>query len=61
MLRVAADAYGWSGEGLVDDMLVTVQDFQDVVAGDPGAERWGAGEFAYMERNACIFRATLSS
>ncbi len=57
MLRVAADAYGWSGEGLVDDMLVTVRDFQDVVAGDPGAEQWGAQELAYMERNAEALRA----
>jgi hypothetical protein len=61
MLRVAAEAYGWSGEGLVDDMLVAVRDFQDVVAGDPGAERWGARELAYMERNAGTFRVTLSS
>jgi hypothetical protein len=60
MLRVAADAYGWSGESLVDDMLVTVRDFQDVVAGDPGAEQWGARELAYMERNADAFRAVLS-
>jgi hypothetical protein len=60
MLRVAADAYGWSGGGgLVDNMLSTVRYFQAVVAGDPGAERWGAAELAYMERNADAFRASL--
>jgi Phosphotransferase enzyme family len=60
MLRVAAGAYRWSGEGLVDDMLVTVRDFQHVVAGDAGAEQWGARELGYMERNADAFRAVLS-
>ena len=61
MLRVAVDAYAWSGQGLVDAMLEEVQAFQDVVAGDPGAEDWGAGELAYMERNADVFRAYLDS
>jgi hypothetical protein len=58
-LRVAVDAYGWSGDGLVDSMLAVVRDFQDVVLGDPGAMAWGAEELAYMERNADAFRAAL--
>jgi len=60
MLRVAADAYGWSGGGLVDAMLATVQHFQTVVEGDQGAMEWAASELAYMERNADVFRASLS-
>lgn len=42
MLRVAADAYGWSGSrgGLVDAMLSEVRDFQGIVAGDLGAMDW---------------------
>ena len=60
MLRVAADAYGWSGAGLVDAMLTTVHDFQAVVEGDRGAMDWAAAELAYMERNADLFRAHLS-
>jgi hypothetical protein len=61
MVRVAADAYGWSGTGLVDAMLAVVQDFQTVVEGDPGAIRWAAGELAHTERerNADAFRAAL--
>jgi hypothetical protein len=59
MLRVAADAYGWSGGGLVDSMLAVVRHFQMVVAGDPGAMAWGAAELAYIERNADLFRAYL--
>jgi hypothetical protein len=59
MLRVATDAYGWSGGGLVDSMLAGVRDFQDIVLGDPGAMKWAAEEFAYMERNADLFRAAL--
>lgn len=59
MLRVAVDAYGWSGDGLVDAMLTVVRDFQTVVAGDPGAMKWGAEELAYMDRNAEVFRAAL--
>jgi hypothetical protein len=61
MLRVAADAYGWSGGGLVGAMLTVVRHFQTVVAGDPGAEAWGQGELAYMERNADLFRTYLPS
>jgi hypothetical protein len=59
MLRVAANAYGWSGGGLVDSMLEVVLHFQDVVAGDPGAMEWAAAELAYMERNANLFRLYL--
>jgi hypothetical protein len=59
MLRAAADAYGWAGTGLVDSMLLCVRRFQTIVADDPGAAEWGAGELAYMERNAEIFRAYL--
>jgi hypothetical protein len=59
MLRVATDAYGWSGVGVVDSMLLGVRVFQDIVRGDPGAMKWAAGELAYMERNAEGFRAAL--
>ena len=41
-------------------MLKTVQHFQMVVAGDPGAMDWAAAELAYLERNAALFRACLS-
>lgn len=61
MLRVAADAYGWSGDGLVDSMLSAVRRFQAVVAGDRGAERWAAAELAYIERNTEVFRVYLST
>jgi aminoglycoside phosphotransferase (APT) family kinase protein len=59
MLRVAADAYGWSGAGLVDSMLAMVRAFQTVVDGDRVAMEWGAAELAYMERNADVFRTYL--
>jgi hypothetical protein len=59
MLRAAVDAYGWSGGGLMEAMLETVQHFQTVVAGDPGAMDWAARELAYMERNADLFRGYL--
>jgi hypothetical protein len=59
MLQIAADEYGWSGDGLVDSMLDGVRDFQDIVLGDPGAMSWAAEELAYMERNAAAFRAAL--
>ena len=59
MLRVASDAYGWAGGGLVDAMLTTVRNFQAVVAGDPAAMDWGARELAYLERNTDLFRAHL--
>jgi hypothetical protein len=61
MLRAAVDAYGWSGDGLVDAMLEAVQSFQAVVAGDRGAEEWGARELAHMERNADLFRRRLGA
>jgi hypothetical protein len=60
MLRAAADAYGWSGDGLVDSMLAAVRNFQTIVDGHPGAMKWGAAELAYMERNADVFTAALS-
>jgi hypothetical protein len=47
MLRVAADAYGWSGHGLVDAMLTTVRNFQAVVAPDRGTMDWGLAELAH--------------
>ena len=55
MLRIAADAYGWSGPGLVDSMLTTVRYFQAVVAPGPSAQ----AELARLERNAEPFRARL--
>jgi hypothetical protein len=60
MLQVAAEAYGWSGRGLVDAMLATVRHFHDVVAPpDKGVMDWASAELAYMERNASLFRARL--
>jgi hypothetical protein len=60
MLRVAADAYGWSGPGLVDAMLAVVHHFEAVVAPpDRGVMDWARGEVAHMERNADLFRARL--
>jgi hypothetical protein len=56
MLRIAADAYGWSGPGLVDAMLACVRYFAAVVT--PGGS-WGQGELAHLERNAELFRARL--
>ena len=62
MLRTAAGAYGWSGDGdLVAAMLAIVGDFQHIVAGDPGAAAWAAAELAYVERNADCFRAALAA
>jgi len=59
MLRIATDAYGWSGAGLVDAMLAEVRAFKGVVLDDPGAVAWAADELAYLERNANEFRAAL--
>jgi hypothetical protein len=59
MLRVAADAYGWTGPGLVDVMLTIVRNFATGFEDDPGALDWGLAELAYMERNADLFRARL--
>jgi len=59
MLRIATDAYGWSGAGLVDAMLEVVNEFRDIVRDDPGALEWAGAERAYMERNAEEFRAAL--
>ena len=55
MLRIATDAYGWSGPGLVDAMLASVRYFAAVVAPGP----WAQGELAHLERNTELFRASL--
>ena len=60
MLRVATEACGWRGPGLVDAMLATVRHFHAVVAPpDRGVMDWGSAELAYMERTASLFRARL--
>jgi hypothetical protein len=59
MLRVAADAYGWTGPGLVDAMLTIVRNFATGFEDDPGALDWALAELAYLERNADLFRARL--
>jgi Phosphotransferase enzyme family len=60
MLRIATDAYGWTGDGLVEAMLAVVERFQTIVAGDEGAMEWAAAELAYMRRNAGVFRESLA-
>src|SRR5215470_7003390 len=42
MLRTAADAYGWSGPGLVDAMLATVRHFRPSSRRTIGTGRAGA-------------------
>jgi hypothetical protein len=59
MLRVAADAYGWTGQGLVDAMLTIVRSFATGFEDDPGALDWSLAELAHLERNADLFRAGL--
>lgn len=59
MLRVAADAYGWAGPGLVDAMLAIVRNFATGFEDNPGALDWALAELAYLERNADLFRARL--
>ena len=54
MVRVAAEAYGWSGPGLVDAMLDIVRDFDARFRNE-----WGANELAHLERNADLFRTRL--
>ena len=61
MLRVAADAYGWTGPGLVDAMLTIVRSFATGFEDDPGALDWGLAELAHLERNADVFRASLAT
>jgi hypothetical protein len=61
MLGVAADAYAWRGDGLVEAMLAVVERFQRIVEGDPGAMEWGSAELAHLERNADVFRQRLSA
>jgi len=59
MLRVAADAYGWTGEGdLVDAMLAVVRGFNEL---NPEFIDWGGPELAHLERNAGVFREYLSA
>jgi hypothetical protein len=55
MLAAALDGYGWTGQGIVDAMLVSVRGF--VALHDTGD--WGPNELAYMERNAELFDAYL--
>ncbi len=57
MLRVAVDAYGWAGEGLVEAMLTTVRTFVEV---NPEFRAWGGPELEHLERNADLFRMRLS-
>jgi hypothetical protein len=59
MLRVAVDAYGWSGPGLVDAMQAIVGKFVIDFAGEDKSLRWGQAELAHLERNAGLFRACL--
>jgi hypothetical protein len=56
MLRVAVDAYGYEGPGLVAAMLASVRKF---VEDNPEAGEWGLRELSYMERNADLFEALL--
>jgi hypothetical protein len=56
MLRVATDAYGWNGDGLVDAMLTTVRTFNEV---NPEAIDWGGSELAHLERNEELLRVRL--
>ena len=56
MLRVAADAYGWMGGGLVDAMLTTVRAFVEL---NPEFRDWGVPELEHLERNAALFRERL--
>jgi hypothetical protein len=57
MLRVAADAYGWTGTGLVDAMLTIVRTFVEV---NPEFRDWGVRELEHLERNAGLFRERLN-
>jgi hypothetical protein len=57
MLRAAVDAYGCSGAGLAEAMLVPVRAF---VRDNPEAGEWGLKELEYMERNAELFDAFLT-
>jgi hypothetical protein len=57
MLRVAVDAYGWAGEGLVEAMLTTVRRFVEI---NPEFRNWGVPELEHLERNAELFRTRLS-
>jgi hypothetical protein len=56
MLRVGADAYGWTNGGLVDAMLTLVRTFVEV---NPEFRDWGVPELEHLERNASLFRRRL--
>jgi hypothetical protein len=56
MLRVAAEAYGWTGGGLVDAMLTTVRTFVEI---NPEFRDWGVPELEHLERNVALFRERL--
>jgi hypothetical protein len=58
MLRAAVDQYGFRGKGLIAAMLEPVRRF---VLDDPEPGDWGLNELDYMERNAPLFEAYLSS
>jgi hypothetical protein len=57
MVRVAADAYGWTSGGLVDAMLTIVRTFVEV---NPEYRDWGVRELEHLERNAGLFRERLN-
>ena len=57
MVRVAADAYGWTSGGLVDAMLTIVRTFVEV---NPEFRDWGAPELEHLERSAELFRTRLN-
>jgi hypothetical protein len=57
MLRVAADAYGWTSGGLVDAMLTTVRTFVEI---NPEFRDWSVPELEHLERNAGLFRRRLN-
>ena len=57
MLRVAADAYGWTSGGLVDATLTIVRTFVEV---NPEFRDWGVRELKHLERNASLFRERLN-
>jgi hypothetical protein len=52
MLCVAAEAYRWTGGGLVDAMLTTVRTFVEV---NPEFRDWAVPELEHLERNANLF------
>ena len=57
LVRVAADANGWTSGGLVDAMLTIVRTFVEV---NPEFRDWGVRELEHLERNAGLFRERLN-